>query len=296
MKTALTNQPAARSGTFVIGGDLLVHRLGFGAMRLTGKGIWGEPPDPQECVAVLRRAVELGITLIDTADSYGPRVSERLIAKALHPYPNDLVIATKAGFQRPGPDKWVEDGRPEHLRAACEGSLRRLKLERIDLFQLHRIDRKVALEDQMGALLDLQREGKIRHIGLSEVTVEQIETVRRMMPVASVQNRYNLADRNSEDVLDYCTRENIGFIPWFPLATGDLAKWGNPLTRAAAKLDAQPAEVALAWLLHKSPVMLPIPGTSKVKHLEENTAAALLELDDSIMGELERQPAADETQ
>jgi len=296
MKTALTNQPAARSGTFVIAGDLLVHRLGFGAMRLTGKGIWGEPPDPQECVAVLRRAVELGITLIDTADSYGPKVSERLIAEALHPYPNDLVIATKAGFQRPGPDKWVEDGRPEHLRAACEGSLRRLKLERIDLFQLHRIDLKVALENQIGALLDLQGEGKIRHIGLSEVTVGQIDAVRRIAPVASVQNRYNLADRNSEDVLDYCTRENIGFIPWFPLATGDLAKWGSPLARVAAKLDARPAQVALAWLLRKSPVMLPIPGTSKVKHLEENTAAALLDLDDSIMGELERQPAADETE
>ena len=296
MKTALTNQPAARSGAFAIGGDLPVHRLGFGAMRLTGKGIWGEPPDPKECVAVLRRAVELGITLIDTADSYGPKVSERFIAEALHPYPNDLVIATKAGFQRPGPNKWVADGQPEHLRAACEGSLRRLKLERIDLFQLHRIDPKVALQDQIGALLDLQGEGKIRHIGLSEVTVGQIDAVRRIASVASVQNRYNLADRNSEDVLDYCTRENIGFIPWFPLATGDLAKWGSPLARVAAKLDARPAQVALAWLLRKSPVMLPIPGTSKVKHLEENTAAALLDLDDSIMGELERQPAADETE
>ena len=296
MTTALTNQPVASSCVFAIGGDLPVHRLGFGAMRLTGEGIWGEPPDPQKCVAVLRRAVELGITLIDTADSYGPKVSERFIAEALHPYPNDLVIATKAGFQRPGPSKWIEDGRPEHLRAACEGSLRRLKLERIDLFQLHRIDPKVALQDQIGALLDLQREGKIRHIGLSEVTVGEIEAVRRMMPVASVQNRYNLADRNSEDVLDYCTRENIGFIPWFPLATGDLAKWGSPLARAAVRLDAQPAQVALAWLLRKSPVMLPIPGTSNVKHLEENTAAALLDLDDSIIRELERQPAADETQ
>ena len=296
MTTALTNQPAARSGVFAIGGDLPVHRLGFGAMRLTGKGIWGEPSDPQECIAVLRRAVELGITLIDTADSYGPKVSERFIAEALHPYPNDLVIATKAGLQRPGPHEWIEDARPEHLRAACEGSLRRLKLERIDLFQLHRIDPKVALQDQIGALLDLQREGKIRHIGLSEVTVGQIELVRHMTPVASVQNRYNLADRNSEDVLDYCNRENIGFIPWFPLATGDLAKWGSPLARAAVGLDAQPAQVALAWLLRKSPVMLPIPGTSNVKHLEENTAAALLDLDDSIIRELERQPAADETQ
>jgi len=296
MTIALTKQPAAKSGLFAIGGDLPVHRLGFGAMRLTGKGIWGEPSDPQECIAVLRRAVELGITLIDTADSDGPKVSEHFIAKALHPYPNDLVIATKAGLQRPGPNEWIEDGRPEHLRAACEGSLRRLKLERIDLFQLHRIDPKVALEDQIGALLDLQREGKIRHIGLSEVTVGQIEAVRRMAPVASVQNRYNVADRNSEDVVDYCTRENIGFIPWFPLATGDLAKWGSPLTRAAVTLDAEPAQVALAWLLRKSPGMLPIPGTSNVKHLEENTAAALLDLDDSIIGELERQPAADETQ
>lgn len=290
MTTPLTNQPAAKSDTFAIGGDLPVHRLGFGAMRLTGKGIWGEPPDRQECIAVLRRAVELGITLIDTADSYGPKVSERFIAEALHPYPNDLVIATKAGFQRPGPDEWVEDGRPQHLRAACEGSLHRLKLERIDLLQLHRIDPKVALQDQIGALLDLQHEGKIRHVGLSEVTVRQIEAVRRMTPVASVQNEYNLGYRKSEDVLNYCTRENIGFIPWSPLATGDLANPGGPLARAPAKLDAQPAQVALAWLLRKSPVMLPIPGTSNVKHLEENTAAALLDLDDSIMDELERQP------
>jgi pyridoxine 4-dehydrogenase len=284
-------QPAAKSGTFKIGGDLPVHPLGFGAMQISGPGVWGEPADPRECIAVLRRAVELGINLIDTADSYGPKVSERLIAEALHPYPNDLVIATKAGFQRPGPDRWVEDARPQHLRDACEGSLRRLKLERIDLFQLHRIDPKVPLEDQIGALLDLQHEGKIRYIGLSEVTVEQIDAVRRMTPVASVQNQYNLAYRKSENVLDYCSRENIGFIPWFPLATGDLAKSGGALARAAAKLNAQPAQVALAWLLRKSPVMLPIPGTSKVKHLEQNTAAALLELDDSIMEELERQPA-----
>jgi pyridoxine 4-dehydrogenase len=283
---ASDRRPAARSGTFEIGCDLPVHRLGFGAMQLTGPGVWGEPADPQECIAVLRRAVELGINLIDTADSYGPKVSERLIAEALHPYPNDLVIATKAGFQRPGPSRWVEDARPQHLREACEGSLRRLKLERIDLFQLHRIDPKVALEDQIGALLDLQAEGKIRHIGLSEVTVEQIDAVRRITPVATVQNQYNLAYRKSENVLDYCSRENIGFIPWFPLATGDLAKSGGPLARAAARLDARPAQVALAWLLKKSPVMLPIPGTSKVKHLEENIAAALLELDDSILEEL----------
>jgi len=290
MATPQTDILASQSGTFAIGGDLPVHRLGFGAMQLTGKGVWGEPPDRQEAIAVLRRAVELGITLIDTADSYGPEVSERLIAEALHPYPGDLVIATKAGFQRPGPGRWVEDGRPQHLREACEGSLRRLRLDRIDLFQLHRIDPKVPAEDQIGVLIDLQRAGKIRHIGLSEVTVQQIETVRRMAPVVSVQNRYNLVDRKSEDVLDYCTRENIGFIPWFPLATGDLAKSGGPLERVARQFDAQPAQVALAWLLEKSPVMLPIPGTSKIKHLEENTAAAALRLDDSIVRELESLP------
>jgi pyridoxine 4-dehydrogenase len=284
-------RPAARSGSFAIGGDLPVHRLGFGTMRLTGPGIWGEPADHAEAVAVLRRAVELGITLLDTADSYGPEVAERLIAEALHPYPADLVIATKAGFQRPGPNKWVEDGRPEHLRSACEGSLRRLRLQRIDLFQLHRIDPKVALEDQIGALLDLQRDGKIRHIGLSEVSVGQIEAVRRMATVVSVQNRYNLVDRNSEGVLDYCTREGIGFIPWFPLATGNLAKPGGALARVAERLGAEPAHVAIAWLLRKSPVMLPIPGTSKVKHLEEDTAGALLQLDDSTMRELELEPA-----
>jgi pyridoxine 4-dehydrogenase len=279
---------AGSSGTFRIGGDLPVHRLGFGTIRLTGPGIWGEPADPVESIAVLRRAVELGINLIDTADSYGPGVAERLIAAALHPYPTGLLIATKAGFQRPGPDQWVEDGRPEHLRSACEGSLRRLRLERIDLFQLHRIDPRVALEDQIGALLDLQREGKIRHIGLSEVNVRQIEAVRRMATVVSVQNRYNLVDRNSEDVLEYCTREGLGFIPWFPLATGSLAKPGGPLAQAAAKIGSLPSQVAIAWLLRRSPVMLPIPGTSRVKHLEENVAAASLELDERDWRDLER--------
>jgi aryl-alcohol dehydrogenase-like predicted oxidoreductase len=257
-------------------------------MQLTGDGVWGEPDDQDEAIAVLRRAPDLGINLIDTADSYGPEVSERLIAEALHPYPADLLIATKAGFQRPGPNKWVEDGRPAHLRSAVEGSLGRLRLERIDLLQLHRIDSKVAMEDQIGALVDLQREGKIRHIGLSEVSVKQIEAVRRITPIVSVQNRYNLVDRKSEDVLEYCTRENIAFIPWFPLATGELAQHDGPLTRAAQRLQAQPAQVALAWLLRKSPVMLPIPGTSRVKHLEENTAAALIDLDDSTTKELER--------
>jgi len=287
MATATIDTLAAKSGDFTIGGDLPVHRLGFGTMRLTGEGIWGEPPDRREAIAVLRRAVDLGITLFDTADSYGPEVAERLIAEALHPYSSDLVIATKAGFQRPGPGQWVEDGRPEHLREACEGSLRRLRLDRIDLFQLHRIDPKVPVEDQINALLELRSEGKIRHIGLSEVTIGQIETVRRMAPVVSVQNRYNLTDRKSEDVLDYCTRENVGFIPWFPLATGDFDKMGDTLQRVAQRLDATPSQVALAWLLHKSPVMLPIPGTSKVEHLEQNTAAAEIQLDDATMRELE---------
>src|ERR1700747_1795411 len=222
-----TMTTAEASGTFLIG-YIPVHRLGFGAMQLTGDGVWGEPEDHDEAIAVLRRALELGINLIDTADSYGPEVSERLIAEALHPYPENLLIATKAGFQRPGPNRWVEDGRSEHLRSAVDGSLRRLKLERIDLLQLHRIDPKVAMEDQIGALVDLQRAGKIRHIGLSEVTVKQIEAVRRITPIVSVQNRYNLVDRQSEDVLEHCTRENLGFAPWFPLATGAIAKHEGP--------------------------------------------------------------------
>ena len=285
--TKKSSRLAEASGTFFIG-EIPVHRLGFGAMQLTGDGVWGEPDDHSEAIALLRRALELGINLIDTADSYGPEVSERLIAEALHPYPADLLIATKAGFQRPGPDQWIEDGRPEHLRSAFEGSLRRLRLERIDLLQLHRIDPKVAMEDQISALVDLQRAGKIRYIGLSEVSVKQIEAVRRITPIVSVQNRYNLVDRDSEEVLEHCTRENLGFIPWFPLATGDLVKHYGPVTRIATRLNARPAQIALAWLLRKSPVMLPIPGTSKVTHLEENTAAALIELDDSTMQDLER--------
>jgi pyridoxine 4-dehydrogenase len=280
--------PAAASGTFLIGGDLPVRRLGFGSMQLTGRGVWGEPADRDEAIATLRRCVELGVTLIDTADSYGPDVAERLIAEALSPYPPEVVIATKAGLQRPGPDVWVPDGRPEHLRSACEGSLRRLRLDRIDLYQLHRIDDKVPLEEQIGTLVDLRDEGKIRHIGLSEVSVSQIEAVRRMTDVVTVQNRYNLVDRDSEDVLAYCARERIGFIPWFPLATGKLARPGSVLERTATQLGATPAQVALAWLLRKSPVMLPIPGTSKVRHLEENVAAALLDLDDSAVDALSR--------
>ncbi len=288
MANKTDDKPAHQSGTFALGGDLSVFRLGFGAMRITGQGIWGEPADKAEALAVLRRTLELGINFIDTADSYGPHVSERLIAEALYPYPKELVIATKAGFQRPGPNKWAEDGRPEHLKSACEGSLSRLRLQRIDLFQLHRIDAKVPMPDQIGALLDLQREGKIRHIGLSEVNVEQIKGVRKLTPVVSVQNRYNLADRGSEDVLSYCTKEKIGFIPWFPLATGNLAKPGGPLVQASAKLGAEPAQVALAWLLAKSPAMLPIPGTSSVEHLESNTAAANLQLDPVVIRELEK--------
>jgi pyridoxine 4-dehydrogenase len=279
-------RPAERSGTFSIGGNLPVHRLGYGAMQLTGPGVWGQPADRAQAIAVLRRAVELGINLIDTANSYGPYVSEELIREALHPYQKGVVIATKAGLARTGPSRWIPLGRPEYLRQECEMSLRRLGVERIDLFQLHRIDPKVPADDQFAVLRDLQKEGKIRHVGLSEVNVAEIEAARRIVTVATVQNQYNLAYRNYEDVLDYCTRENIGFIPWFPLATGDLAKPHGALTRIARQLSAQPAQVALAWLLKKAPVMLPIPGTSKVKHLEENAAAALLDLDDSIMEEL----------
>ncbi|HEY2568327.1 MAG TPA: aldo/keto reductase [Candidatus Udaeobacter sp.] len=286
---SVEKRPATKSGTFAIGGNLPVYRLGYGAMQLTGRGVWGEPADRAQAIAVLRRAVELGINLIDTADSYGPYVSEELIREALHPYSEGLVIATKAGLARTGPSKWIPLGRPEYLRQQCETSLRRLGVERIDLFQLHRIDPKVPADDQFGALRDLQREGKIFHVGLSEVGVSDIEAARRIVPIATVQNQYNLAYRNSEDVLDYCTRENIGFIPWFPLATGDLAKPHGALVKIAKKLGAMPAQVALAWLLKKSTVMLPIPGTSKVKHLEENTAAALLTLDGAAMEELVRE-------
>jgi pyridoxine 4-dehydrogenase len=281
-------RPAAKSGTFKIGGEQPVHRLGYGTMQLTGPGVWGEPADRTEAIAVLRKAVELGIDLIDTADSYGPYVAEELIREALYPYPAGLVIATKAGLLRTGPDAWVPCGRPEYLRQECEMSLRRLKAERIDLFQLHRVDSSVPAEDQYGLLRDLQKEGKVRYVGLSEVDVAQIGAARRIVPIVSVQNLYNLTNRKYEEVLGYCTREGIGFIPWFPLATGNLAKPGSLLERTAQQLGAQPSQIALAWLLKKSPVMLPIPGTSKVKHLQENTAAALLELDDATMKELEQ--------
>jgi aryl-alcohol dehydrogenase-like predicted oxidoreductase len=278
--------PAAQSGTFAIGGDMPVRRLGFGAMRITATGVWGEPADHNESIAVLRRSLELGITLIDTADSYGPEVSERLIAEALHPYPAGLVIATKGGFDRPGPNRWNENGRPEHLRAACHGSLKRLKLERIDLYQLHRIDPDVPVADQIGALLRLQEEGKVRHLGLSEVTVSDIKRVRKLATVVSVQNRYSVSDRQADAVVDYCARERLGFLPWFPLGTGTLARPGSPLARVAVRLRATPAQIALAWLLHRSPVMLPIPGTSSVAHLEENTAAARIELNDADFREI----------
>jgi aryl-alcohol dehydrogenase-like predicted oxidoreductase len=278
---------AAESGTFQLGGDLPVHRLGFGAMRLTGDGIWGPPANRQECLAVLRRAIELDVNLIDTAESYGPHVSEQLIAEALHPYPKGLVIATKGGLDRPGPNQWVPNGRPERLREELDGSLRRLKLERIDLWQLHRIDPNVPEEDQFGTVAEFQRQGKIRHAGLSEVTVEQIERARRFFPVVSVQNKYNIEERTWESVVDYCEREGIAFIPWFPLQTGKLAK-GGPLEQIAKKKNATPAQVALAWLLRRARVMLPIPGTSKVKHLEENVAAAGIELTDSEFDALNR--------
>ena len=279
-------QLAARAGEIQIGNDFRVTRLGFGAMRITGDGIWGPPADRAECVRVLRRAVELGIDFIDTADSYGPAVSEEVIAEALHPYPANLVIATKGGYERPGPNRWVENGKPEHLRATCEGSLRRLRLERIDLYQLHRIDPKVPADDQLGTLKSLQAEGKIKHIGLSEVSVKQIQHARTIVPIVSVQNRYSLADRGSDDVLAYCEKEKLAFIPWFPLAAGKLSGAESPVRRVAEQLKATPSQVALAWLLARSPVMLPIPGTSKVKHLEENVAAAALKLDEKELQQL----------
>ena len=264
--------------TFTIGGDLEVHRLGFGAMRITGDGIWGPPDDPEEAKRLLRRVVELGIDLIDTADSYGPEVSENLIAEALHPYPDGLVIATKGGLRRTGPGEWPRDARPERLKECCEGSLRRLKLDRIDLYQLHAPDPKVPYEDSVGALKELQDEGKIRHVGVSNVSVEQLEQARGIVEVVTVQNRFNLEDRDSEDVLEACEGAGIGFIPWFPLATGRLAEPGGALDRVAKRHDATPGQIALAWLLARSPVMLPIPGTSSIEHLEENRAAADIEL------------------
>ncbi|MGW1783164.1 aldo/keto reductase [Streptomyces sp. NPDC002143] len=283
-----TPSPAAASGTFRLGGDLPIHRLGFGAMRITGPGVWGEPQDPDEAVRVLRRLVELGVTFIDTADSYGPAVSERLIKQALHPYPADLVIATKGGFTRPGPGLWQPDGRPEYLRQQAELSLRNLGVERIDLYQLHRIDPTVPVEESLGELTRLQREGKIRHIGLSQVSVAEIEQARAAADIVSVQNLYNLADRTSEDVLDHCEAENLAFIPWFPIATGTLAESSGPLATISKEHGATPSQLALAWLLRRSPVILPIPGTSSVTHLEENVAAASVRLSDGEFEALTR--------
>jgi pyridoxine 4-dehydrogenase len=269
---------ARAAGTFAIGGELEVVRMGFGAMRITGEGIWGPPNDHDGAIAVLRRAVELGVNLIDTADSYGPGVSEELIAQALHPYPDHLVIATKAGFARPGPGRWVEDGRPEHLRTAVDGSLARLRLERIDLLQLHRIDPKVPADDQLGTLEELRGQGKIRFIGLSEISVEQLEHARTRVDVVSVQNLYNVTNRKSEPVVDRCEELGLAFLPWYPLAVDKLANRGGALTEVAERTGSTPAQVALAWLLHRSPVMVPIPGTSSAVHLEENVAAASVEL------------------
>jgi pyridoxine 4-dehydrogenase len=288
MTNATDTQLAAASGTFQLGGDLPVYRLGFGAMRITGKGIWGEPANREECLAVLRRSLELGVNLIDTADAYGPNVSEELIAEALYPYPDGLVIATKGGLLRSGPDQWHPDGRPEHLREALEGSLRRLRLEQIDLYQFHRPDPKVPFEESVGTFADMRKEGKVRHVGLSNVTTDQLSTAQKIVPIASVQNRYNLTDREHENVLNACDQQGVGFIPWFPLATGNLARPGSRLDEIAHAHGATPAQIALAWLLKRSPVMLPIPGTSSVAHLEENMAAARIQLTDDEFNEIDR--------
>ncbi|MGY1837213.1 aldo/keto reductase [Blastococcus sp. SYSU DS0510] len=278
---------AQLSDTFTIGGDLPVHRLGYGAMQLPGPGVWGEPADRAAAVRVVRAAVEQGVDFIDTADSYGPEISEQIIAEALHPYPENLVIATKAGLTRQGPGIWTPVGRPAYLKQQVELSLRHLKLDRIDLIQLHRIDAEVPLADQLGAFKELQDEGKVRHIGVSEVSVEELEAARQVTEIVSVQNLYNLTNRQSQDVLDYATAEGIAFIPWFPIATGDLAAPDSPVADIARELDATPSQVALAWLLQKSPVILPIPGTKSVDHLTENLGAARLTLSDEDMARLD---------
>jgi aryl-alcohol dehydrogenase-like predicted oxidoreductase len=279
---------AQASGTFKLGGDLTVNRLGFGAMRITGPGIWGEPKHPGEAKRVLRRAVELDVNFIDTADSYGPYVSEQIIGDTLSPYPEGVVIATKGGLTRQGPNKWLPVGRPEYLRQEVEMSLRRLRLERIDLYQLHRIDPKVPVEESLGELKKMQQEGKIRHIGLSEVKPDEIERAQRTVPIVSVQNQYNIADRKHEDTLQYCEQHQLAFIPWFPVAAGELAKPGGPLDQTAGKHGATVAQLCIAWLLWRSPEMLPIPGTSSVSHLEENVASAQLKLGDEEWAELEK--------
>jgi aryl-alcohol dehydrogenase-like predicted oxidoreductase len=274
----MANPNAAASGTFSIAGELSVHRLGYGAMRITGEGVWGDPKNPEECKRTLRRLPDLGVNFIDTADAYGPEVSENLIADALYPYPKGLVIATKGGFTRQGPNKWAAVGRAEYLRQCVEMSLRRLKLERIDLYQLHRFDPKVPVEESLGELKMMQEEGKIRFIGISEVSVADTQRAQKIVDVVSVQNKYNISDRAYEDVLQYCEKNNLAFIPWFPMAAGELTKPGSPLDKIAKAHNFTAAQIALAWLLHRSPVMLPIPGTSSVKHLEENVAAAEIRL------------------
>jgi pyridoxine 4-dehydrogenase len=281
-----TDSVVAASGTLELDDGLSVRRLGYGAMRLTGQGIWGPPDDEDNAVAVLRRAVELGVNLVDTADSYGPEVSEQLIRRALHPY-DGIVVATKAGFLRPGPGQWVTCGKPEYLRQQCELSLRRLGVERIDLFQLHRIDSKVPAEDQFGTLRELQQEGKVRLVGLSEVSVEQVEHARSIVDIATVQNRYNVLDRGADDVLRYCTEQRIGFMPWYPVAAGRLAEPGGAVALAAERLGATPAQVSLAWLLQRSSMMLPIPGTASLEHLEQNCQAATLRLDRDLVNLLD---------
>jgi pyridoxine 4-dehydrogenase len=265
-------------GRFTLGGDLTVHRLGFGAMRVTGPGIWGDPPDRAAALRLLRRVVALGIDFIDTSDAYGPEVSENLLAEALYPYPRGLVIGTKGGLLREGPGVWTRDGRPTHLREACEGSLRRLRLQRIDVYQLHAVDDRVPLEDSVGELAKLRAEGKIRHVGLSNVSVEQLERARKLVPIVSVQNRYSLADRSGESVLDHCERQGIGFIPFFPLRAGKISSESRALRQVGEALHVSPMQVALSWLLQRSPAMIPIPGTSSEAHLEENVAAAALRL------------------
>jgi pyridoxine 4-dehydrogenase len=285
-----SNQPApgrdGPGGSLTVGGDMVVGRLGYGAMRLCGPGVWGEPGDPEGARKVLRRVVELGVTFIDTSDAYGPEVNERFIADTLHPYPEGLVVATKGGLVRPRREAWDRDGRPEHLRAACEASLKRLRRERIDLYQFHAPDPRVPFEDSVGTLAELRAEGKIRHIGLSNVGVDQLRKARRLVPIVSVQNRYNIADRSSEDVLAECTREGIAFLPWYPLEAGGSADGKGALARVAARHQATPAQIALAWLLARSPVMLPIPGTSSIAHLEENVAAAGIQLSPDDLAEL----------
>lgn len=288
----MANPSAAAAGSFSVGGDLTVNRLGFGAMRITGEGIWGEPKNPDEARKVLRRAIELGVNLIDTADAYGPEVSERIIGETLYPYPKDLVIATKGGLTRQGPGKWAPVGRPEYLRQCVDMSLRRLKLDRIDLYQLHRFDPKVPADETLGALKEFQKAGKIRHIGLSEVSVGELEQASKMVRVVSVQNQYNLADRKHEEVLNYCEKHNLAFIPWFPVGAGQLTKPGGPLDETARRHNVSVAQLALAWLLHRSPVILPIPGTSSVAHLEENVRAATLQLASDEWKTLENQAKA----